>query len=119
MPTRPPTHKTPWHRPRAEADRIRKRLFNRHRPSSEDRGYDKAWRILRARYLSANPTCVICGRRATEVDHIKSVRNRPDLRLDWYNLRAICKPDHSRRTATEQGFARKGDAPGRFKKRPA
>ncbi|WP_238996817.1 HNH endonuclease [Entomobacter blattae] len=39
---------------------------------------------------------------ATEVDHIQTVRNRPDLRLDPRNLRALCKSCHSARTMRDQ-----------------
>lgn len=77
------------------------------RPSSHDRGYDAAWRKLRAAFLEANPICCVedCGLAATDADHILSVRIRPDLRLVWSNLRAYCHAHHSRRTAREQGFA--------------
>ncbi|MCO5078975.1 MULTISPECIES: HNH endonuclease signature motif containing protein [Hyphomicrobiales] len=47
-----------------------------------------------------------CTARATEVDHVISVRQRPDLRLSWSNLRPFCKPHHSARTAREQAFGR-------------
>lgn len=43
---------------------------------------------------------------ATVVDHIMSISERPDLRLEWSNLRAMSKRCHDRRTAREQGFAR-------------
>jgi 5-methylcytosine-specific restriction protein A len=43
---------------------------------------------------------------AGEGDHLKSLAEYPELRLEWSNLRAFCRPCHSRRTAREQGFAR-------------
>jgi 5-methylcytosine-specific restriction enzyme A len=42
------------------------------------------------------------------VDHIYSIRERPELRLAEFNLRPYCKRHHSERTAREQGFARVG-----------
>ncbi len=75
------------------------------RPSAFERGYDGAWRKVRAQFLTAHPRCVECGATASEVDHIQSIAERPDLRLKWSNLRSFCKPHHSRRTALDQGFA--------------
>jgi 5-methylcytosine-specific restriction endonuclease McrA len=85
--------------------------WDRRRGTASQRGYDAGWRKLRARFLAANPQCEHPGCRsaANEVDHIQSVRLRPDLRLEWSNLRALCKPHHSQRTAREQGFARRTD----------
>ena len=78
------------------------------------RGYDHAWRKLRVRFLAAHPLCQCddCqdGQKkttaATVVDHIIAIAERPDLRLDWNNLRAMSKPCHDRRTAREQSFGR-------------
>jgi 5-methylcytosine-specific restriction endonuclease McrA len=41
------------------------------------------------------------SRIATEVDHIKSIRSRPDLRLTWSNLQSACKRCHSAKTLRE------------------
>lgn len=108
MPQRPGRHQVPWHKPKEQRDRERHRRIDAERPGSEARGYDGAWRSLRKHYLDAFPVCQRpgCGRPATEVDHIETIRARPDLRLTWFNLRALCKPHHSQRTAREQGFAR-------------
>lgn len=108
MPTHPPVHHPPWWKPRPQVERERKRRFNADRPSSAARGYDADWRALRAAFLYANPLCCVpgCLAHATEADHIVSVRERPDLRLVWDNLRPCCKPHHSRHTALVQGFAR-------------
>lgn len=108
MPTRAPTHKPPWWKPRSQLERKRKALLDRHRPSAKDRGYDKAWRALRARFLAAYPSCMEpgCRRAATDVDHRITIALRPDLRLEWSNLRSLCHPHHSSHTARTQGFAR-------------
>lgn len=78
------------------------------RPSAAARGYDAEWRKVRAAFLKANPTCSHpgCGKPATDADHVLSVRERPDLRLDPSNLRPFCHAHHSAHTARTQGFAR-------------
>lgn len=66
----------------------------------------RAWRRLRASYLTAHPICQDCeakGRTspATEVHHILPIERyagRPEemkaIALDPYNLRALCHPCH-------------------------
>ena len=81
------------------------------RGSPAERGYDRTWQRLREQKLRANPFCEIetnCANLsfteqvATEVDHIISIRERPDLRLEWSNLRSACKRCHSARTMRDQ-----------------
>ena len=92
---------------RPSSERERKAQLDHMRPAPAQRGYDGAWQAVRAAFLAANPVCESCGAQATEADHRLSVRDRPDLRLAWDNLQALCKSCHSRRTAREQGFARR------------
>lgn len=72
------------------------------RGTPESRGYDKDWFRLRHHFLKAHPTCCVCGTKASHVDHIKSIREAPHLRLVESNLRSMCGPCHSRRTARDQ-----------------
>lgn len=72
------------------------------RPSSTQRGYDARWQTLRAQVLREEPRCA-CGKPATEVDHVVSIRRRPDLRLVRSNLRGKCKRCHSRKTCQQDG----------------
>lgn len=81
---------------------------DRDRGSAAKRGYGHKWRIARDQYLSANPLCVECKRldlltASTEVDHV--IPHRGDLGLFWRrsNWQALCKPCHSRKTASEDG----------------
>lgn len=71
------------------------------RPSAARRGYDRKWRMIRAGFLKAHPRCEMCGAAASEADH------RTPLAAGgthaWANLRALCKPCHSRKTAREDG----------------
>lgn len=85
----------------------------RTRGKTSARGYDAAWRKLRAVKLAANPLCECDDCKATGatvaaqvVDHIIPIRQRPDLRLTWSNLRSMSKAHHDAHTAREQGFAR-------------
>jgi 5-methylcytosine-specific restriction protein A len=104
----------PKHQVQADArERSRQQTLDAARPSSGDRGYDADWRAVRRQYLAMHRACVGYGQRAgacrapaTEVDHVVSVAQAPDLRLRWSNLRAFCKPCHSARTASEQSFGR-------------
>ena len=70
------------------------------RPSSAKRGYDRKWRLIRASFLKAHPLCA-CGARAVEADHLIPLRQGGTHA--WSNLRPLCKPCHSRKTATQDG----------------
>ncbi len=98
--------------PSRDPERVRARnaAFDANRPTAAQRGYDAAWKKCRSLFLAQNPTCVHpdCRQPATDVDHIISIRDRPDLRLSWSNLRPFCHSHHSARTARDQGFARPG-----------
>src|SRR6185312_867742 len=78
---------------------------NARRGTKTERGYDAAWRRLRIAFLSQHPLCECddCAARGRQllaevVDHRISIAERPDLRLDWDNLRAMSKRCHDRRT---------------------
>lgn len=93
----------------------RKAELDKRRPSSGQRGYTADWKAVRRQYLAAHPDCSHdgCTAAATEVDHIKSVAERPDLRLHWSNLRGFCKRHHSQRTARDQSFGMSAEARAR------
>ena len=105
MPTRPPVHRPQGWRPpaphQATAGGSKTRLGQ----------YDRTWQKLRLVILARDPLCVLCLPRrltaSTQVDHIRPIAERPDLRLDPANLRGLCAPCHSRRTAAyERGDRR-------------
>ena len=105
----------PAHRPAGRAAPAeRKAQADADRPSAARRGYDRAWRRLRLQVLAEEPLCRECAARgrttpAIEVDHVDGdAWNRARG-----NLRPLCKPCHSARTARDQAFARGGKvAPG-------
>ncbi|OGA13740.1 MAG: hypothetical protein A3H32_14360 [Betaproteobacteria bacterium RIFCSPLOWO2_02_FULL_63_19] len=84
------------------------------RGSTTERGYDWAWRKLRARYLDANPLCECDECKAGKlkvtvaqvVDHRIAIEDRPDLRLEWSNLRSMSKAHHDAHTARTRGWGR-------------
>lgn len=103
-----------------QAERDRKRRLDQFRGSARQRGYDADWQALRdAVVIERGCRCILCGtvvvlrkREATptapvaHVDHIESIADRPDLRLERSNLRVLCEPCHNARTARDQGFGR-------------
>ncbi len=86
----------------------RQQQYDHRRGSSSARGYDTAWRSVRAERLRLdNYLCRHCLRdgrpeTATDVDHIVPIA-RGGARLDLGNLQSLCGPCHSRKTVTEDG----------------
>ena len=100
MPKAPPQHRS--FKPAERKPRLH-RGYDRERGSASARGYDRAWQKLRSLVLAEEPLCRFCQQKgiltpAREVDHILTIRERPDLRLVRSNLRALCTPCHSGRT---------------------
>jgi 5-methylcytosine-specific restriction endonuclease McrA len=82
------------------------------RGNSAARGYGHAWRQTRLIVLGQEPLCRFCNEAgrltaATEVDHIDG-NSRNNVRD---NLRPLCKPCHSQRTARDQAFGRASGRP--------
>ena len=56
------------------------------RPPSSQRGYSTHWHQTRGAYLKQHQVCVVCGVRATDVDHIISrAKGGSD---EWSNLQS-------------------------------
>ncbi|NPD67286.1 HNH endonuclease [Lichenicola cladoniae] len=92
------------------AERVQQ--FDQRRGSASSRGYDRAWQRCRNAFIASYPLCLFCLNKgivqaAEEVDHIKSIEAAPELRLDWSNLRSLCKACHSSRTATDTAATRR------------
>ena len=59
-----------------------------------------AWRKVRYQFLRTQPRplrCAVCGRSTADgvtlcVDHVKSVKRYPELRLNLSNLQLLCGP---------------------------
>lgn len=104
MPPRPPRYVNPavtlGRAMRPREIKTAKASGDLNRPHSRARGYDRAWQRLRAWFLSNNPWCRLCERKgiatpATTADHVLTIEERPDLRLDPDNLQSLCAPCHS------------------------
>jgi 5-methylcytosine-specific restriction enzyme A len=90
----------------AEHQKQYEREHDARRGSSSQRGYDREWRIRRARFLRDNPRCVLCGAPATVAHHvIRKGAGGPD---DEVNLVALCAACHSKHHAqTGESWSKK------------
>ena len=71
--------------------------------------YDGEWSALSKRFRKEHPVCMWpgCSAPSEETDHIIPIREAQHLRLEWSNLRALCKPHHADVTAAAQRKAMK------------
>jgi 5-methylcytosine-specific restriction endonuclease McrA len=68
--------------------------------SRKPRAFTIPWRKVRYQFLRTQPRplrCAVCGRSAADgvtlcVDHMKSVKRYPELRLSLLNLQVLCGP---------------------------
>jgi 5-methylcytosine-specific restriction protein A len=63
------------------------------------RDYGSEWQRTRAAVLAEEPTCIKCGKAATDVDHIVPLKNGGTHARS--NLQAMCKRCHSSKTWKE------------------
>lgn len=101
MPMRPPVHRPAYLPPPTP-----KVPFAREPGSPASRAYDSAWRRVRQAVLGREPLCRSCAKDgrvtpATEVHHVRSIREAPEQRLDPANLEPICKPCHLSRSGRD------------------
>ena len=93
-------HKPEHNAQREAAAKTMHKIYNKGRDDI-DRFYgSSAWRKLRNLFIERNPLCVRCeaegvSRPATVADHIKPMREYPELALDTNNLRALCHECHN------------------------
>ena len=79
------------------------------RPSAARRGYDARWQAFRRAYMAHHPTCEWpdCNQPSTDLDHIDGQGPKGPRGYDPANVQALCKPHHSKKTATQNhGFGR-------------
>lgn len=90
--------------PRAAAIRERNARFDRKRPNARGRGYSREWEEAAKAFLAepGNQRCAGCGAPATVVMHIKSIRQRPDLRMVRTNWRPGCTRCNAKEAAEER-----------------
>lgn len=86
-----------------EHERARQReQFRRRKQAGRITDYGPEWPKTRKEYLDAHPFCVVCGGKATQVDHITPVSKGGSI-LDWGNLQSLCHRHHSQKTARHDG----------------
>jgi len=77
-------------------------------PTSDAQGYDRHWaKRIRLPFLTAHPTCALCGRLAAHPDHWPTSRRQllaqrvpdPDA---WYRMRPLCGSCHGKQTGILQ-----------------
>src|SRR5512133_1652537 len=92
--SRCPQHSKPW------TNRVADSRYSSHE-----------WRKKRAYVIQRQPTCQLnfpgCTGRSTQVDHILSANDRPDLFLVGSNLRGVCAKCHHKRSAEQSKAKRK------------
>ena len=71
------------------------------RLGTSQRGYGTAWQAIRLEVLRQEPYCRRCGAPATTVDHILPLRQGGTNAR--YNLQALCKRCHDRKTSKAGG----------------
>ena len=78
------------------------RRADEERASADDRGYTFAWRKARKAWIIRHPLCAICGKPATDVDHI--IPHRGDKKLFWdtNNWQSLCHECHGRKSYGER-----------------
>ena len=105
MPNRPPTHRPPGQQQAAQDAR---RAADRERADTEQRRLRnlRAYRRFAALVLLQRPTCEDCVERddgivrpATDVHHVRKLATHPEDLLDDSQVKALCHPCHSVRTA--------------------
>lgn len=77
------------------ADAEGKARFDKTRPSSSARGYDRSWEGARKRFLREHRFCRRCGKVATVVDHKRPHRGDATLFWDRENWQPLCTHCHS------------------------
>lgn len=109
MPTAAPVFRPLGHRTPAQ---VKKEIDSR-RGTTAQRGYDKAWQKVSIEYRAQHPFCECDEHKGLDeralsqvVDHIQPIAERPDLRLEWSNLRAMTKSCHDKHTAKTRGFGK-------------
>lgn len=85
-------------------ERERKARFDRKRPNSTQRGYDREWEREAKAFLSLpeNRHCARCAAPATVVMHIRSIRTAPHLRMERSNWLPGCQRCNAKDAAKER-----------------
>ncbi len=100
MPTRP---RQPCTQTSSGCRHLQPCPVHRPRPTGRAAGYDVEWERVTRAYLAMHTRCAECGGRSQVVDHIQPHRGDKVLFWDRSNWQPMCRPCHSRKTATHDG----------------
>ena len=75
-----------------------------HKLKTTERGYGWDWQQFRERIVRERPLCEDCldeGKVSPteEVHHMVKIKDAPHRKLDQSNVRCLCRPHHTARTA--------------------
>ena len=84
----------------ARREEYRKNADKR-RPNASRRGYNSAWSRARKAYIIRHPICAVCGKPATDIDHIIPHKGDKTLFWDSTNWQPLCHECHARKTYEE------------------
>lgn len=92
-------------------EKERQRDVNARRSPGYKEPYGGEWKRIRAAHLDEYPYCAKCGAPATDVHHIRPLRQGGTH--DESNLQSLCRACHSRHTARHDGgFGNRGVSGG-------
>jgi 5-methylcytosine-specific restriction protein A len=85
-----------------------RKVYDQQRGTAAARGYDGDWEKVRIAALERDKyLCLHCLAKgiatpAKDVDHIRSISQAPELRLDIDNLQSLCRTCHAKKTTSER-----------------
>ena len=80
-----------------------KRGESRNHRNTHQHLYTYRWKKQSKLYLKKHPVCVLCGGKATELDHKIPHKGNKEIFWDSSNWQPLCKRCHSRKTCAEDG----------------
>lgn len=92
-----PTKGKPYCAPHEALARKKGQQGRNRAQTTSQRGYDMAWRKVRALVLANDDQCHWCGEHADTVDHVVPISVDPTMRLDMSNLVPACRACNSGR----------------------
>ena len=90
----------PAHQRPKSPDPVRMKRYDSARGNATARGYGYPWQKIRNAWLKRFPFCVLCGKAASVVDHIrpKSIGGRDDDS----NYQSLCTKHHAEKSGRER-----------------
>jgi len=90
------------HKARVQDSKVNNSRYSNQDPETKAFYTSQRWRMLRRRFLRANPICNHCGTIAEMVDHIIQI-SKGGSKYNITNLQALCNSCHAKKSASESG----------------